>query len=46
MYQKNEIKMAEKIIQLDLLRDQLYEELMRMIGNGAPELLRKVQNGR
>jgi hypothetical protein len=46
VYQLNEIKMAEKIIQLDLLRDQLYEELMEMIGNGAPDLLRKIQNGR
>jgi hypothetical protein len=46
MYHQNEVKMAEKIIQLDLLRDQLYEELMQMIGNGAPDLLRKIQNGR
>ena len=44
MYQKNEIKLAETIIFLDLLRDELYEQLMIAIGAQANELLRSVQN--
>jgi len=44
MYQKNEIKLAQKIVQLDLLRDVLYEELQKMMGSRAQELLRRVQN--
>ena len=44
MYQKKEIKLAETIIFLDLLRDELYEQLMIAIGAQANELLRSVQN--
>lgn len=44
MFGKNEVKLAEKIVQLDLLRDELYEELLKIAGSRAPELLRKIQN--
>jgi hypothetical protein len=44
MYQKKEITLAETIIFLDLLRDQLYEQLMDSLGAQAHELLRSVQN--
>jgi hypothetical protein len=44
MYQKNEINLARKIVRLDLLREELYEELLKVLGSRAPELLRKVQN--
>lgn len=44
MYQKNEIKLAEQIVKLDILRDELYEELMKTLGSRAQELLRRVQN--
>lgn len=44
MYRKNDIQLAAKIVKLDLLRDELYEELMKQLGSKAPELLRKVQN--
>ncbi|WP_409302620.1 hypothetical protein [Peribacillus sp. SCS-155] len=40
----NEVLLAEKIIQLDILRDQLYEELIMMAGNRTHELLRFMQN--
>ena len=43
---KNEIQLAEMIIQLDLLRDQLYEDLQNSFGSNAAEFLRTVQNGR
>lgn len=44
MYEKDEIKLAEKILQLDELRDELYEELMQALGSRAHELLRALQN--
>lgn len=44
MDRKNVINLAKKIIQLDLLRDELYEELVRTAGSRAHELLRRVQN--
>jgi hypothetical protein len=44
MYQTDEIKLAEKILQLDKLRDELYEELMEAMGSKAHELLRAIQN--
>jgi hypothetical protein len=40
----NEIKLAEKILQLDKLRDELYEELMKSMGSKGNELLRRIQN--
>lgn len=44
MYRTNEIKLAERIIQLDKLRDELYEELLEKIGTKGHELLRALQN--
>jgi hypothetical protein len=44
MNQRYEIKLAMQILQLDKLRDELYEELMKTMGNKGPELLRKLQN--
>jgi hypothetical protein len=44
MYRKNEITLAQKIVRLDLLREELYEELLKSLGSRAPELLRRIQN--
>lgn len=44
MYQKEAIKLAETILRLDQLRDELYEELMKTMGSRANELLRALQN--
>lgn len=44
MYRSNEIKLAEQILKLDKLRDELYEELMKKVGSRAHELIRAVQN--
>ena len=44
MDKKKEVLLAEQIIQLDLLRDQLYEELLEALGSKAPAFLRAVQN--
>jgi len=44
MYQRIDIKLAERILQLDKLRDELYEELMKNMGSQANELLRRLQN--
>lgn len=44
MIGKNEIKLAEKIVRLDLLRDELYEELLKTLGSRASELIRRIQN--
>jgi hypothetical protein len=44
MYNKNEIILAKKILQLDRLRDELYEELMKIIGSQTHDLLRRLQN--
>ncbi len=38
------ISLANEIVQLDLLRDELYEELIGLIGNKAAEVLRIIQN--
>jgi hypothetical protein len=38
------ISLAEKIIQMDMKRDELYEELIVLSGNRASEILRTVQN--
>lgn len=39
-----EVELAEQIIKLDLLRDELYEELLETFGSRAQEFLRAVQN--
>lgn len=44
MFQKKEITLAQKIVHLDLLRDELYEELLKTLGSRASELLRRIQN--
>mgnify|MGYP003576087451 CR=1 FL=1 len=44
MFRTNEIKLAEQILQLDKLRDELYEELMKKLGSRAHELIRALQN--
>ncbi|WML51047.1 hypothetical protein RCG17_16240 [Neobacillus sp. PS3-12] len=44
MYRKNEVNLAKKIVHLDLLREELYEELLKALGSRAPELLRRIQN--
>jgi hypothetical protein len=44
MYRKSDINLAEAIIVLDMIRDQLYEELMETLGMQAQELLRRLQN--
>lgn len=44
MYKTNEINLAIKILELDQLRDELYEELMKTLGPRAFELLRALQN--
>jgi hypothetical protein len=44
MYRTNEIMLAEQILQLDKLRDELYEELMKRLGSRAHELIRALQN--
>lgn len=44
MYKTNEIDLAKKILYLDRLRDELYEELMNKLGSRALELLRALQN--
>ena len=44
MNEDKAITLAEIIIELDLLRDELYEELVTITGNRASEILRVVQN--
>jgi hypothetical protein len=44
MYRRIDIKLAERILQLDKLRDELYEELMKTMGSQASDLLRRLQN--
>ncbi|MBD8067698.1 hypothetical protein [Bacillus sp. PS06] len=44
MNKEKAISIANEIIQLDLLRDELYEELVALIGNKAAEVLRIIQN--
>lgn len=40
-----ERELAEEIIELDLKRDALFEELIDKLGSAAHDFLRKVQNG-
>jgi hypothetical protein len=44
MKNEKELRLAEQIIQLDLLRDELYEELLKTFGCRTHEFLRTVQN--
>ncbi|MBM7662034.1 hypothetical protein JOC85_002841 [Bacillus mesophilus] len=44
MDQTKGVKIAVEIIELDLKRDELFEELIRLLGSKAYELLRTVQN--
>lgn len=44
MANKDVIDLARKIIELDLLRDEIYENFAEAAGERADELLRKVQN--
>ncbi|WP_170209265.1 hypothetical protein [Robertmurraya kyonggiensis] len=44
MANKEVIDLAKKIVELDLLRDQIYENFAEAAGERADELLRKVQN--
>lgn len=44
MLETKEFQLAQQIIQLDIKRDELYEELMILIGSQAHELLRALQN--
>ncbi|MDM5328772.1 hypothetical protein [Neobacillus sp. CF12] len=44
MYRTNDVQLAERILQLDKLRDELYEELMIKLGSQAHELIRALQN--
>ncbi|MDD9147247.1 MULTISPECIES: hypothetical protein [unclassified Sporolactobacillus] len=44
MNQEKVRRLAEKIIQLDIKRDELYEELIAISGERAAEILRSVQN--
>lgn len=38
------IDLAKKIVELDILRDQIWENFAEAAGERADELLRKVQN--
>lgn len=38
------IEMAKKIIELDLLRDEIWEDFAQVAGENAYELLRNIQN--
>ncbi|WP_170169152.1 hypothetical protein [Mesobacillus subterraneus] len=42
--QKDDFTLAHLLVFLDLLRDEIYEELLKKHGNEAIELLRNVQN--
>ncbi|MBX9974930.1 hypothetical protein [Cytobacillus firmus] len=44
METKNTIDLARRIIELDLLRDQLWERLTAAAGEHAYEILRNEQN--
>lgn len=45
MDQRNALSLAKQIIELDLLRDEILENLLQLVGEQAHDLLRKVQNG-
>ncbi|MBM7572600.1 hypothetical protein [Aquibacillus albus] len=42
--EKEAIDLAKKLVELDLLRDELWESLAAIAGDKAHELLRVVQN--
>jgi hypothetical protein len=42
--EEKSVQLAKKIIELDLLRDELLEELMVLTRNRAYDLLRTLQN--
>ena len=44
MDHQNEFKLARLIIMLDLLRDELFEELLKSKGSQAHIILRTIQN--
>lgn len=44
MKKQDDIHLAYLIIHLDLLRDELFEELIHRLGNKAHALLRAAQN--
>ncbi|HAQ07505.1 MAG TPA: hypothetical protein DCR24_08305 [Bacillus bacterium] len=44
MEHQKAVHVAQLIILLDVFRDDLYEELIKTLGNQAPEFLRAVQN--
>ncbi|GAJ58766.1 hypothetical protein B23_1978 [Geobacillus thermoleovorans B23] len=41
---KQALELAKRIIELDLERDAMFEQLIALIGNRADELLRFLQN--
>jgi hypothetical protein len=46
MSKEKAIALANEIIELDLLRDELYEEMITLLGNNAAEILRFIQNSK
>ncbi|WP_423406960.1 hypothetical protein AABM38_13830 [Heyndrickxia sp. MSNUG] len=44
MKNQNDLSLAQLIVLLDVLRDELYEELLKSRGNQAQTILRSVQN--
>lgn len=44
MINKDIIDLAKKIVELDLLRDQIWENFAQQAGDKAYELLRRAQN--
>ncbi|WP_276608244.1 hypothetical protein [Aquibacillus halophilus] len=42
--EKEAVDLAKKIVELDLLRDEIWESLAMLAGDKAYELLRVVQN--
>lgn len=44
MRDKEVVDLAKQIIELDILRDQIWEDFAEAAGERAGELLRKVQN--
>ncbi|MFB6466329.1 hypothetical protein ACE38V_05820 [Cytobacillus sp. Hz8] len=44
MVHTKELQLARQIIQLDIKRDELFEELSTLLGSQAYDLLRTIQN--
>ncbi|MBM7691011.1 hypothetical protein JOC77_000414 [Peribacillus deserti] len=44
MTDEKAIELAKKIVELDLLRDEIWEDLAQLAGDKAFELLRHIQN--